>query len=177
MNQAPTLPAVTLPFGKHKDKLPGEVPTGYLLWMIRECKLSSGLRLDIGDELRRRNVEAPAPPPLKCPPRCKRCPSEDFSVEWQEDRRGRRCLRATCSCDLFLCFLPLIQPWIDAANEVASPAPLLDALIRLEGLGIDLQSDGKTVWFFGDDRQRVPPDLHALIRQCSHQLARMIGRR
>jgi uncharacterized protein (DUF3820 family) len=33
----------TLPFGRHKGKPLAEVPVDYLLWALRECKLSSGL--------------------------------------------------------------------------------------------------------------------------------------
>jgi uncharacterized protein (DUF3820 family) len=33
-----------LPFGKHAGCPLPDVPTDYLQWVIRECKLSSGLR-------------------------------------------------------------------------------------------------------------------------------------
>jgi hypothetical protein len=53
----------TMPFGKHAGKPLGEVPSGYLAWLIREFKLSSGLRAAVPDELTRRNVDTPPPPP------------------------------------------------------------------------------------------------------------------
>jgi hypothetical protein len=70
-----------LPFGKDKWKPLGEAPSDYLLWMLTECKVSSGLRHAIGDELRRHNVGAPAPPPLRHPPHCTHCPSDGFSLQ------------------------------------------------------------------------------------------------
>jgi hypothetical protein len=107
-----------LPFGKHKPL--GDVPDGYLLWTLRECKLSSGLRLAVGNELRRRNLDVPIPaqPPVKIPA-C-RCGSDCFRADWMEDRRGQRRIRATCSCGRYLCFLPLVEPWISCANDNAN---------------------------------------------------------
>jgi uncharacterized protein (DUF3820 family) len=43
---------------------------------------------------------------------------------------------------------------------------------ELHALGVELASDGKTVWLRGDDWRKVPPDL---IRQQGHLLATMIG--
>jgi hypothetical protein len=40
---------------------------------------------------------------------------------------------------------------------------------------VELASDGRKVWFQGDDHRRVPSDLQATVRQCSHQLATMLG--
>lgn len=54
---------------------------------------------------------------------------------------------------------------------------VLDVLTRLAELGAELHSDGQMVWVKATDWRRVPPDLHALIRQCSHEPARTIGRR
>lgn len=153
MNPAFTLPVVTLPFGKHKGTPLVEVPADYLLWVLKECKLSSGLRLSIGNELRRRSVETPAPPPLKHPPRCDRCTSDLFHVGWMEDRSGKRRIRASCSCGRFLTFLPQNELWIALANNNASETAILDVLTRLEDLGINLQSDGERVWVHYEDTQ------------------------
>jgi hypothetical protein len=168
--------ALVLPFGKHKDKPLSEVPAGYLQWAIETCKLSSGLRAAVAEELTRRGVEAPAPPApvLKIPP-CRRCDSDRFRVAWQEDRNGGRRIRASCSCGAYLCFLPLVEPWVSLANNAVNPTAALDVLIALGDLGIDLRSDGKTVWLAGEDRKRVPENLHVLIRQCCHQLVVMLG--
>jgi hypothetical protein len=43
-----------MPFGKHKGKLISEIPTGYLLWLERECDLDGWLRVAVERELDRR---------------------------------------------------------------------------------------------------------------------------
>src|SRR5262245_14711934 len=87
-----------LPFGKHKDKPLSEVPTAYLTWLARECKLSSGLRQAIAAELASRGVEPSAiPAPTPRPPKsCSRCGCSDMVVSWHECRGQRRQIRATC---------------------------------------------------------------------------------
>jgi hypothetical protein len=70
---------------------------------------------------------------------------------------------------------PLVTPFIEQADAAASTTPVLDALIQLDALGIELQSDGSKAWVAAEDWRRVPAELHSLIRQRSHQLARMIG--
>jgi hypothetical protein len=69
----------------------------------------------------------------------------------------------------------MVEPHLTEANRAASTTPVLDALTRLGDLGIDLHSDGKSVWFAGDDWKRVPPDLYALVRQCGHELGKLLG--
>jgi hypothetical protein len=51
MDSTRSVHALTLPFGKHKGRPLGDVPGDYLRWMLRECKLSSGLRAAVGAEL------------------------------------------------------------------------------------------------------------------------------
>jgi hypothetical protein len=165
---------IRLPFGRHKDQPLDTVPSDYLDWLLRSCKLSSGLRCSVADELRRRNIDVPRPPIAKVPD-CSRCASGMFRVDWMEDRSGRRRIRATCPCGRYLCFLPLVEPWISCANENASPMALLDALVQLEDLGVELESDGRKVWVRHEDYREVPADLHVTIRSCSNTLARMIG--
>jgi hypothetical protein len=165
----------TMPFGKHAGKPLGEVPSTSLLWTLRECRLSSGLHLAIGNELRRRNVEVPeeATPAI---PTCHSCGGARQEYHWQEDKTGRRLIRAECSnCHRFLAFAPQVSPLTEEADRNASPAPVLDALTRLDVLGVELGNDGKRAWIPAGDYQRVPPDLHALVRQCAHELARMLG--
>ena len=109
---------------------------------------------------------------------CRHCAAEGYTARWQEDRNGRRRIRADClGCGRFLAWLPILEPWITSANRNASPTPILDVLTRLDDLDAELRSDGRTVWVKARDWRRVPPDLHALIRQCSHRLARLMGRR
>jgi hypothetical protein len=71
----------------------------------------------------------------------------------------------------------MVSPFVEEADRNASQTPILDALTKLDALGVDLKSDGKSVWLFPEDEKRVPPHAHSLIRQCSHQLAGMLGKR
>jgi hypothetical protein len=175
----------TLPFGKYRGRHLGEVPEDYLLWVLRECKLSTGLRAAVAAEYERRYttcefLDVPPPPPAPEPaplPACRGCRTVGIVARWQEDCRGDRRIRGECvRCGRFLCWLPQLEPWIRQADHHASPTPVLDVLTRLDDLGIELESDGHSVAIPLQDWQRVPPELHALIRQCSHQLARMLGR-
>jgi hypothetical protein len=79
------------------------------------------------------------------------------------------------ACRRVLAYRPGAPPFTDQADAAASPAPTIDALVQLEALGVELRSDGRSVWLAGDDWRRVPPDLMATIRQRGHLLARMIG--
>jgi hypothetical protein len=165
-----------LPFGQHKGQPLEQVPSGYLLYLARG-KLSSGLRLAIGDELRRRNVEAPAAPGLPKIPNCSRCGNTLNDCRWQEDRAGRKSIRVECRwCHMFLAFAPLIRPFTEEADRNASSAPVLDVLTRLEALGVGVQSDGKSCWLRWEDEARVPPEVRSVLRQCSHRLAALLGK-
>jgi hypothetical protein len=144
-----------------------------LRWLIREAKLSSGLRTAVVNELRSRGMATPEPPPPRPVPVC--CGSEAL-IHWHEDRLGRKRVRAQCRrCGRSLGFPPCVEPFLALANASASPAPLLDALTRLGDLGVELVSDGRGVWFADDGWRRVPPDLKAVVKQCSHQLAGLLG--
>jgi hypothetical protein len=172
-----------LPFGKHRGRPLAEVPADYLLWALQECKLSSGLRAAIAAEYERRYatceiLDAPPPAPEPSPlPACRQCGVAGIIAHWQEDCAGGRRIRGECvRCGRFLCWLPQLEPWIRQADYNASPTPVLDVLTQLDDLGIELESDGHSMQVPLQDWQRVPPELHALIRQCSHQLARMLGR-
>jgi hypothetical protein len=167
----------TLPFGKHQGQPLAEVPTSYLCYLARG-KLSSGLRAAVAEELSRRGI---APPPRPEPtniPSCSRCKNTLYDCRWQEDRAGRKSIRAECRyCHMFLAFAPLVPPFTEEADKNASAAPVLDALTRLEALGVEVQSDGKSCWLRWEDEARVPPQLRSVLRQCSHQLAGLLGRR
>jgi hypothetical protein len=93
-----------LPFGKYRNQPLVEVPTDYLDWFLRSCKLSGGLRNAVTDELRRRGNEPPPPPAIEIPS-C-RCGAETVFIRWQIDSLGRRHARAECGCRRFLMFLP-----------------------------------------------------------------------
>lgn len=102
--------------------------------------------------------------------------ASDIAVGYQQTRNGNRRIRASCMhCGSFLTWLPLREPFTTlAANEVSDTA-VLDVLTGLEDLGIELKSDGKTCWVPYPDCQKVDAALAGLIRQCSHDLARMLG--
>jgi hypothetical protein len=189
-----TPPTIIMPFGKHAGQPLAEVPDSYLLWCLRSCKLSGGLRLAIGNELRRRNVDVPAPLPVRIPA-CDRCGStpartinhglsqprqlaDFYFFRWQENAAGQRVIRAECRhCSRFLIFVPTIEPFESLADENASSTPILDVLTKLDDLGIEVKSDGRRAWLGWEDEKRVPPAILALIRECNNQLARIIGPR
>ncbi len=118
-------------------------------------------------------------PSLSAPPRpCQQCGGTTARHTWQQDRLGRKHIRRECArCGTWLGFAPRVAPFTTEADAQASPTALLDALMQLEDLGLELRSDGATVWFAPGDWRRVPPSLYALVRQCNHQLARLLGRR
>jgi hypothetical protein len=51
---------VRMPFGKHRGKLLGDVPDGYLSWLLRECDLDDWLRQAVEEEMRFRYGEPAA---------------------------------------------------------------------------------------------------------------------
>jgi hypothetical protein len=168
----------TLPFGKHKGRPLPEIPSDYLTWLAKTCRLSSGLRAAVGVELARRGLEAPPIPAVRpSVPPCPRCGDAGFVARWQEDVRGNRRVRAECRrCRKWMTFLPSLPPWTGEADAAASATPSLDALTRLDELGIELESDGLTAWVPWPDARRVPAELLAVVRQCARQLGRMIGK-
>jgi hypothetical protein len=168
---------VTIPFGKHKDQPLPDVPSSYLSWLLGAVKLSSGLRAAVAGELERRGmVPRPAPPPAPPSP-CPRCGWWKMRHAWMENSRGQRMLRRECGrCRSFCGFAPQVEPFITEANAAASPTAILDVLTRLDDLGVQLGSDGASVWFTGEGARRVTPDLEAVVRQCNHRLAKLLGR-
>jgi hypothetical protein len=169
----------TLPFGKHKDKPLGGVPTGYLQWLLGNCKLSSGLRADVAGELARRGLAAPAPPPSPREPACPRCGSRAMSYGWYQDRLNRRQIRRTCRrCCKPLGFAPQVAPYIGLANAAASAAPVLDVLLWCQELDIALKSDGLVADFATrEDYLRAEPALRLKVAECRASLGRMLGKR
>jgi hypothetical protein len=169
-------PSVVLPFGRHKGQSPESVPTDYLHWFLSEVQLSSGLRAALAEELARRGRPVPQPPAPRPVPACPRCPGAPPALSWQEDAAGQRRIRAECSrCRRFLAFAPQVEPYVGEADRAGSHNDLLDVLTRLDELEVELRSDGTRVYFAAGDYRRVPAELAALVRSCSHRLARMIG--
>jgi uncharacterized protein (DUF3820 family) len=108
--------SLALPFGKHKDKPLGEVPDGYLLWVLRECKLSSGLHRAVSEELRRRGIDVPPPPLRRCPDH----PGAGLICRWFEDAQGRRRIRADCTrCWRYADYPPVAPPYTTEADSNA----------------------------------------------------------
>jgi hypothetical protein len=170
-------PIGSIPFGKHKDRPLSTVPTDYLQWAVRSLKLSSGLRAALSAELACRGVEVPPAPPLRPLPACQRCPGVRPLLSWLQDSLGRDRIKIECArCHQSLGFAPQVSPYVEQANATASKTPVLDALTRFDAVGVELESDGKRVYYSPGAWQRVPPDLRRLVDQCRHLLARMIGK-
>jgi hypothetical protein len=167
---------IVMPFGKHKGQPLPRVPTSYLQWLLRECQLSSGLRAAVAAEVSQRGREVPPPPPPRPVRRCRDHPDAEPLLSWLEDSLGRRRIRADCPvCRRPTDYPPCVPPYTTEADRRASPTAVLDVLIRLDTLGIDLESDGRGVSVGWQDYHRVPADLHRLIRQCKNHLARLLG--
>jgi hypothetical protein len=109
----------TLPFGKYKGWEPIEAPTDYLQWMIKTCKLSTGLKAAIRAELEARGVSLPTGPEVSAgAPPCKSCGNKIALVEWQTLADKRRMIRATCCrCGGFMGFLPQTDHNKDLADR------------------------------------------------------------
>jgi hypothetical protein len=163
----------TLPFGRHKDKPLSEVPADYLKWLLREYKLSSGMRSTVAAELAGRGVEVPPPPP-RPEPCCADHPAAGYRALWGEDSLGRKFIRSECrQCRQAMGHLPMREPYIGMADANASPAPVLDALVGAEAAGVEIRSDGRTAWL--SDYRKAPPGVRNALRQAKHTLAGMIG--
>lgn len=164
-----------LPWGRHKGVPLPDVPTSYLQWALRECRLSSGLRAAVAGELARRGIAAPPLPTPRPVPPCRHCGTAGFVARWQEDRRGARRLRAECAaCRRWRTFLPEVPPYLDEANAATSETAILDVLTQLDALGIPLVSDGHVARVPWPQEREVPADLAARLRECSHHLALLL---
>jgi len=150
-------------FGKFKGCPLSEVDTGYLRGLAA-VQLSSGIRAAVVAELDRRGVSAPPPPPTgpkgwKQP--CSRAGVRNWATAARVFNGVRQigelqALRRSCG------HAPgraLRQP----GQRRCSATPVLDVLVRLEDLGIELESDGRSVRFVGDGWSRCPRELHDLV--------------
>jgi hypothetical protein len=169
-----------MPFGKHKGKALADIPSSYLGWLLRECRLSTGVRSAVAAELESRGGKAPAPPSPKPEPDCRPCGAgpEAISYSWLQTRNGGRQISRRCSrCGEWLGSAPHVEPFVSRADAAASATPVLDVLTGCEELGIRLRSDGAAAGFASyEDCRKAPQELRALVRQCRHSLARMIGK-
>jgi hypothetical protein len=168
-----------LPFGQYRGSPPRAAPTGYLRWLLRTCRLSSGLRAAIRAELESRpggTVGLPPEAELKrAPLSCRFCGLQRFLVTWHEHAGGQqRVLRADCAvCGRFVAFLPLTPENVAEADAAKSPTGLLDVLIRAEDEGVRLVCGDGRVQF--DPAGRASKQLLVLVRQHQHQLLRHLG--
>jgi hypothetical protein len=93
-------------------------------------------------------------------------------VFWFQDSIGRKRIRADCRrCRTMLTHPLCVEPFVSMANASASDTPILDGLTRLDDLGVEMVSDGQRVYFAPGDWRKVPADLNAVVRSCSHRLA------
>jgi uncharacterized protein (DUF3820 family) len=56
-----------MPYGLHKGRLLSEVEAAHLIWFVRECCPPYGLHWGICQELARRGLDCPVPPPAPPP--------------------------------------------------------------------------------------------------------------
>jgi hypothetical protein len=165
-------------FGRHRGKAVSDpsIDPGYLAWALRTVKLSGAMQTAIAEELTARGCNAPEPPAWVVSP-CHRCGDTDSLGFWMQDRRGLKRIRLECAtCSTFLGFPPSRPPFSDLADLGTSKTAALDALLWLEGLGIEPRSDGVVVEFGWEEYLRMPPALRRLVRQCRFTLGRMIGK-
>ena len=61
--------SLRMPWGKHKGEELGEIPCGYLAWVLEESDIEEPYRSAVKDELIwRLSLEPTAPPPALAPP-------------------------------------------------------------------------------------------------------------
>jgi hypothetical protein len=170
-------PPPALPFGRHRGQPLSAVPSSYLAWLLREVKLSSGLRAAVAAELAGRGIGVPPPPPF-VPAACRRCGPAGHSFRWAQDRRGGRRVRVQCGrCHAYLGFAPCRPPFTTKADENSSPTAALDVLVQAGACGVRIVSDGQKADIDPRDWRQAPPELRSRIRECAHLLAGLLGRR
>jgi hypothetical protein len=176
MKAVATESVTTLPFGRFKGAALTAVDSGYLRWLVRETKLSSGLQAAVVAELARRGEQAPPGPPPKPEPRCPQHPAAPLRHRWTEFRDGRKQIRRTCSaCGHWMGFSPLVEPYLSLANEAASPTALLDVLTQAGELGVHLKVvNGAAEFASTDDWKRATPELRDRLRECRKLLGGML---
>jgi hypothetical protein len=125
-----------MPYGKHRGRAPDEVPCDYLLWMLRNCKLSGGLRQAIRDSLLAREVDEDQLPPEPAPqaPCCRRCGGVELLLTWQAlGNTESKVIRAECrGCGAFVYFAPQTPENVALADSgCAVPAPQADEVFEV----------------------------------------------
>jgi hypothetical protein len=164
-----------VPFGRYRKKPLADVPADYLGWLLRTCKLSSGLRAAVAGELRRRGHDVP-PQPVPPPPRCRSCGGAELCLSWQElGGAGGRTIRGECRrCGHFVSFLPLTEENVRRADAARSPTGLLDALVRADDEGVRVVSDAGHLRLVPPGK--ASPALARLVRENTKLLLSLLGR-
>lgn len=161
-----------MPFGKFKDKPLPAVDTGYLRWAATNCKLSAGLAAAVREELTRRGVTAPEPPP-KAPRRCSQCGGSELRAVWLRQRDNRRAIRGTCArCGSWVGALPLTAENIALADASSDPSALLSFLIAIDAAGVEVRLEGDRLVY--DPPHKMTRELRDLERQCRGHLHAML---
>lgn len=159
-----------IPFGRYKDVPLPEVPASYLVWLIGNAKLSSGLDAAVRAELDRRGVKTPPPRPRQRRA-CSKHPDAGIKATWLLMRDGRKAIRGECSrCGHWLGALPMTAENIALANQHSDPTAVLSFLMRLEEQGIQVKKVGEFLEF----DPPLTPELRALERQCRGLLVSML---
>jgi hypothetical protein len=167
-----------IPFGKHAGKSPADVPADYLVWMLRNCKLSTGLRAAIRADLIRRSVDSSKLPPEQepaPPPRCRRCGGMEMRLYWQElAGKGARTIRADCKrCGRFTTFVPQTAANVAQADAADRPAAMLDALTLADAEGVELVNvAGRHLRIC--PHGKASAELERLVRESNHLLLAML---
>jgi hypothetical protein len=166
-----------LPFGCHKGKSPADTPTDYLRWLLRTCKLSSGLHAAVREELQRRGVDVsdlPVERVTKRPASCRRCGGVELRLYWQELANNTRLIRGDCRrCGKFISFQPQSAENVARADAAKSATGLLDLLTRAEDEGVSVVSvNGRTIHVIPPGK--ASPELLAMVRQNKHLLLSML---
>ena len=109
-----------LPFGKYRGEPLRLIPTAYLSWVLKECKLGSGVRTAIRAELLTRpDRPSDLPPEQEAPDLvCRTCGGVEVDVSWQGQAGGGRLIRANCAyCGRYVAFLPQTTANVALASQ------------------------------------------------------------
>lgn len=163
-------------FGKHRERPLPDVPTSYLAWALRECKLSTGLRTAVRAELLSR-PDCPAALPAQPRPqevRCHRCGGAELVVYWHQlQGQGGRRIRASCAaCHGYIQFLPETPENVALADASTSSTALLDVLTLAEAEGVEIvRREGR---IYLEPYHSASPRLRDLVRQSTRLLLAML---
>jgi hypothetical protein len=113
-----------MPYGKYRDVPVCDVPQDYLAWFLANCKVSSGLRAAMREELVRRGTDPATLPPKpaeKPQPQCRRCGGTELRLSWQPlSNTSNRMIRGDCRrCDVFVSYVAQTDANVSEANVMS----------------------------------------------------------